>query len=75
MRVKIGDKIYDGEHEAIMVILSDYDKQNIAGMPADNQRYCCFPEDADEAKILDWMDEGYEHYMVREKRDKTGVAE
>ena len=29
MKIKIGNKIYDGEKEPVMVILTDQDKKNI----------------------------------------------
>ena len=32
MKVKVGNKIYDGENEPVMVILSKGDKKNIANM-------------------------------------------
>ncbi|KKN06844.1 hypothetical protein LCGC14_1073030, partial [marine sediment metagenome] len=29
MKIKVGNKVYDGEKEAVMVILEDQDKENI----------------------------------------------
>ena len=55
MKIKIGDKIYDGEKEPIMVILSDCDKANIANMSPECGKYCEFPESSDEKEIEKWM--------------------
>ena len=41
---KIGDKVYDGDNEPVMVILSKKDKQNIADMPEDKTKYASFPD-------------------------------
>jgi hypothetical protein len=60
MKVKVGNKIYDGEDEPVMVILSDEDKKNISKMLPDAYKYCSYP-DAEEytkddyKKIRDWM--------------------
>ena len=55
MKVKVGDKVYDGNDEPVMVILSDEDKENIKNMPADNTKYCSCPEDSDQGEIEKWM--------------------
>ena len=47
MKVKVGDTVYDGAVEPIMVILSDVDKRNIANMGPDARKYACFPEDTE----------------------------
>lgn len=57
MKVKVGNKIYDGENEPVMVILSDKDKENIKRMPSDKTKYCSFPEKSDIGKIEEWMKE------------------
>ena len=60
MKVKVGNKIYDGEKEIIMVILTDKDKENIANMHPKATKYCQYPKDIvskDEAS--DWMGEVY----------------
>jgi len=44
MKVKIGEKIYDTEHQPIMIILSDNDKLNISNMKYQT-RYCAYPAD------------------------------
>jgi hypothetical protein len=55
MKVKIGDVIYDGGVEPVMVILSDDDKENIRNMTPESKKYCHFPDTmtANEARI--WM--------------------
>lgn len=55
MKIKVGTKIYDGDEEPVMVILSDKDKCNIANMPADKTQYCSFPVDANVDEITKWM--------------------
>ena len=42
MKVKIRDKVYDGEVEPVMVILSEGEKEYIANMEA--SKYCVYPE-------------------------------
>ncbi len=59
MKVKVGDKIYDGEVEPVMVILTPGDKWNISHM-GDQTCYASFPITEeyykdDFAKIKDWM--------------------
>ena len=62
MKIKVGDKIYDGEKEAIMVILTPEDKKNISDMHPDNIKYCQYPDDEEWTansyeKIKKWMAE------------------
>jgi hypothetical protein len=59
MKVKVGSKIYDGEHEPVMVILSEEDKKNISNMLPEATKYCSFPDDVafDPEEILKWMKE------------------
>ena len=56
MKIKVGNKIYDGEKEPVMVILSVADKENIKNMPEDNFKYCCYPDDMEADDILKWME-------------------
>lgn len=58
MKVKVGDTIYDGDKEPVMVILSDTDKDNIAKMDSDNTKYCCFPN------VPEWMTGNYQRLQV-----------
>ena len=60
MKVKVGDKIYDGEKEPVMVILTDDDKENIANMAPEAHKYCAYPNDDcwiknDYKAIREWM--------------------
>ena len=60
MRVKIGNKIYDGRKEPIMIILNDEEKQQIADMAPDATKYCQYPDTEewtanDYARIKEWM--------------------
>jgi len=58
MKVKVGNKIYDGEKEPVMVILTEADKQNIANMLPEATRYCAYPsEEWTENIIEEWMDD------------------
>ena len=56
MKIKIGNKIYDGTDKAIMVILTDEDKENIASMPRDAHRYAQAPNGYNEEELLEWME-------------------
>ena len=43
MKVKIGNKIYDGAEEPVMVILSKGEREQIANMHPDATKYCSYP--------------------------------
>jgi len=55
MRVKVGEKIYDGNKEPVMVILSKEDKDNIAGMPPELTKYAAYPDDIPREEIRKFM--------------------
>jgi hypothetical protein len=55
MKVKVGDKIYDSAVEPVMVILTDQDKENIANMLPECQKYCGFPDTIPSEEIKEWM--------------------
>lgn len=58
MKIKVGDKIFDGKDQPIMVILTQGDKDNISAMPAETTKYCEFPEDTwPEERVRSWMKE------------------
>ncbi len=62
MKVKVGNKVYDGKKEPVMVILSKGEKQQITDMLPDATKYCVYPgEDEwiknDYEKIRAWMKE------------------
>lgn len=60
MKVKVGNKVYDGEKEPVMVILSKGEKEQIADMHPDATKYCACPATDewtknDYEKIKAWM--------------------
>ena len=55
MKVKIGNTVFDGEDEPIMVILSALDKQNIADMAEAEARYACWPKGLDRDEMTAWV--------------------
>lgn len=55
MKVKVGDQVYDGSDEPVMVILSEKDKKNIAAM-GERTKYCAYPEDTDLRLIDEFME-------------------
>lgn len=55
MKVRVGDKIYDGEKEPVMVLLTTQDKCNISNMSKDDHRYCQYPEDWTRENIWCWL--------------------
>lgn len=58
MKVKIGDMVYDGEEEPVMVILTEQDKENIKNMLPEATKYCMFPSDIWSVEEINrWMDE------------------
>jgi len=62
MKVKVGNKIYDGEKEPVMVILSKGEKEQIANMAPDATKYCVYPSKKELIKdnykaIKKWMAE------------------
>jgi len=59
LKVKVGDKIYDGEKEPVMVVLSEADKQNIQNMADGARCYCCIP------KGQSWTNEQIREWMAR----------
>ena len=57
MKIKVGNKICDGDDEPVMVILTNKDKQNIANMAKGCQKYCEHPDTMDDEEIYEWMAE------------------
>lgn len=56
MKVKVGNKIYDGKEEPVMVILEGNDKQNIENMLPECTKYAMFPDGLmDEDEMRAWM--------------------
>jgi len=61
MRVKVGDKWFEPKvGQPVMVVLSEREKQQIAGMPAENRRYAQFHDDdaLSHTAMLAWMKAG-----------------
>ena len=56
MQIKIGNRIYDGNDEPVMVILSNADKKNIANMLPRATKYCCHPDNISKEEITKWME-------------------
>ena len=57
MKVKVGDKVYDADDEAVMVILTEVDKKNIQNMIPGCNKYCAYPARCDPKLIEVWMDD------------------
>ncbi|MBT6049600.1 hypothetical protein HN803_03170 [candidate division WWE3 bacterium] len=57
MKIKVGNKICDGDDEPVMVILTNKDKENIANMAKGCQKYCEHPDTMDDEEIYEWMAE------------------
>lgn len=62
MKVKVGNKIYDGEKEPVMIIINDGEKQQIADMHPDCTKYCVYPAEEhwtknDYKNIKKWMED------------------
>ena len=55
MKVKVGNRIYDGAKEPIMVILEEWDKGNISRMLPEDSKYCQFPDSMHPKDIEEWM--------------------
>jgi len=55
MKVKIGNKIYDGEEEPIMIIFEGKDKENIINMVEGCTKYCQAPDSFSTKEIKQFM--------------------
>ncbi|GAJ22788.1 unnamed protein product [marine sediment metagenome] len=44
MKIKVGDKVYDGKDEPVMVILKQKEKKLIADMSPKSTKYCMYPD-------------------------------
>ena len=64
MKVKVGNVIFDGEKQPVMVILSEREKEQIANMGKANMgeafHYCIYP---DEPQWIDNDHEGIKRWM------------
>ena len=59
MKVKVGNVIFDGEKQPVMVILSEREKEQIANM-GKSLHYCVYP---DEPQWIDNDHEGIKRWM------------
>ncbi|MEJ1412794.1 MAG: hypothetical protein RPU90_04345 [Candidatus Sedimenticola sp. (ex Thyasira tokunagai)] len=58
MKVKIGNNVYDGNEQPVMVILTDQDKENIKNMAPESPKYATFPDEwGSKDEMLNWMGE------------------
>ncbi len=55
VKIKVGDKVFDGEKEPVMVILTNQDKENIKNMLPHCTKYCMFPDTISKEEIQVWM--------------------
>lgn len=76
MKVKVGKYVFDGEDQPVMVILSEQDKRNIAGMPEDARKYACSPDGLwSEAEFLMWIrDDGEPGSVILSESERDYLA-
>ena len=55
MKVKIGNTVYSGEDQPIMVILTEEDKENIGRMSPNATMYAEAPDGTAAEEIDEWM--------------------
>lgn len=55
MKIKIGNKIYTSKDQPIMIILSDWDKQNISNMLPECTKYCEFDDNLSQGQVEEFM--------------------
>jgi hypothetical protein len=56
MKVKIGETIYDSVEQPIVVILSEADKRNIAGMSPTATKYCAGPDTMSDEDLYEFCE-------------------
>ena len=57
MKVTVGNKIYDGHKEPVMVILTKGEIKQISNMASGCTRYCQYPDSLNQEEIKVWMKE------------------
>ena len=73
MKIKVGNKIYDGNKEPVMVTHTNQDKKNIANMLSSCTKYCMYPTDKySEEDIKKFMDVSAETRPGRMGGNKPG---
>jgi len=72
MKVKVGDTIYDGNIEPVMVILTTQDRVNIGCMSPQSQLYASAPDGhfKTENDMLAWMKETQPKLKIVKKEKK-----
>ena len=55
MKVKIGDRIFSSDEHPIMIILTDFNKEQLRNISEADHKYCEFPEHMTEQEIKKWM--------------------
>lgn len=55
MKVKVGNTVTDGDHQPVMVILTQQDKINISRMTEETTKYCGYPAEMHESEVKVWM--------------------
>lgn len=55
MRVKIGDKIYDSNNEAIMIIFDEGEKELISNMAETSMKYLSYPKSMSVEEATEFM--------------------
>jgi hypothetical protein len=71
VKVKIDSVVCDSDEQAIMLILSDAEKQLIANMTPDAHKFCVYPEGSTQEDIKHFMEEG-EKPMAKKTSRKGG---
>lgn len=57
MKVKVGNVVYDGLNEPVMVILNDRDKTAILDLDIEDEKYCHYPAGMNAVRINEWMNQ------------------
>lgn len=56
MKVKIGDVVYDSESVPVMLVMTEFDKENISNMQREATKYASFPDGwGDVDTMTKWM--------------------
>jgi len=56
MIVKIGNTYYNSTEQPILLILAESEKEHIANMSEENQKYCSFSDKSNIDEIKEFMD-------------------
>lgn len=72
MKVKVGDTVYDGAEQPVMVLLSPEDKANIAAMPEKADGYASFPDTMSQHEAEEWMQAGKDAGTLAKRCESCG---